>query len=96
VLSSYQAFLGTIMADQRSNVRPSSHNVGRLDAAIRWLTGAVALAHALMGSQGTVLSFGELVGALILTGTAMTRTCPIYSVLGLHTAPESSDEPPQA
>ncbi|HEX9579819.1 MAG TPA: DUF2892 domain-containing protein [Gemmatimonadales bacterium] len=69
------------------------NNVGRLDAAIRWTLAAVFFAVAIMFRDVTVVTFGSALVALVLAGTAATRSCPLYAVLGLRT--DHAEDGPQ-
>ena len=62
-----------------------TNNVGRLDAAIRWALAATFFAIAIVFHEVTVVTLGSALAAVVLAGTAATRICPFYGVLGLHT-----------
>ena len=63
------------------------HNVGILDGAIRWMLAAAALAASLALPGQSVLALLAAVVGLALIATALMRTCPIYSLLGISTCP---------
>lgn len=83
------------MAQQRSTHYPATGNVGRIDAAVRWVAGTVAVLSALLAPQSAALSFLELLVALLLIGTALTHTCPAYWLLGVRTKTPGEHERPQ-
>ena len=62
----------------------SSKNVGWRDAGIRGFVGGVLLlnAAALQDRPLAALALGFI--ALILIGTALFRTCPVYTLLGIN------------
>lgn len=67
-----------------------SQNVGNLDAALRGMLGLVMLGIAASLNSRPFLAIGAALIALVLFGTALTRACPLYAVLGINTAhPES-------
>jgi hypothetical protein len=59
-------------------------NVGWLDAAIRWVLAAALFAVAILVHGSLIVTFGCAFVAMVLAGTAATRTCPFYSMLHLH------------
>lgn len=67
-------------------------NIGATDRSVRLVVGA---ALALLGLAGfaSLVAVGPTVGTLavlagvILVGTALIRTCPIYRILGMDTCP---------
>jgi DUF2892 family protein len=63
-----------------------SQNVGNMDAALRGLLGLVVLGLAASLNDRPFLAIGAALIALVLFGTALTRVCPLYAVLGLNTA----------
>ncbi|HXV86817.1 MAG TPA: DUF2892 domain-containing protein [Gemmatimonadales bacterium] len=63
-------------------------NVGRIDAAVRWLLAAVLFGIAIVFQDLVVLTVVAALLAMVLAGTAATRTCPLYAVLGLRTQPK--------
>ena len=70
-------------------------NVGATDKSVRTIIGAVAgvLSLAILAGQlaaPTLASPVLGVVALIMLGTAATRSCPIYSVLGMNTCPRNA------
>lgn len=58
-------------------------NVGKLDAVARSVGGVALLAFAFLGTELLTVSFVSILGAIILLGTGITRSCPIYKVLGV-------------
>ena len=70
-------------------------NVGATDRSVRTVIGATtgALSLAILGGQLSVPTLASPVlgvVALIMLGTAATRTCPAYSVLGTSTCPRDA------
>ncbi|OLZ40580.1 hypothetical protein A6E15_06055 [Natrinema saccharevitans] len=67
------------------------HNVGATDRNVRAVGGAV-LAAVGVAILGGALEFGTAVGAValliggVLVGTALTRTCLLYRILGVDTS----------
>ena len=61
-------------------------NVGKTEQIIRGVAGPALLALGLTvlgATKGKVPGLLALVGGVILTETAVTRTCPLYSALGI-------------
>jgi hypothetical protein len=70
-------------------------NVGATDKSVRTLIGAIAgvISLAILAGQldAPALASPVLgVVALIMLGTAATRSCPVYSVLGMNTCPRNA------
>lgn len=65
-------------------------NVGKIDAGIRVVLGAGFLLLAATFSQRPLPAISLALVALILFGTALSRTCPLYSLLGIYTCPNDS------
>jgi hypothetical protein len=70
-------------------------NVGATDKSVRTLIGAIAgvLSLAILAGQlpAPALASPVLgVVALIMLGTAATRSCPVYAVLGMNTCPRNA------
>lgn len=70
-------------------------NVGTTDKSVRTLIGAIAgmVSLAILAGQldAPALASPVLgVVALIMLGTAATRSCPVYSVLGMNTCPRNA------
>jgi hypothetical protein len=70
-------------------------NVGATDKSVRTIVGAVAgvLSLAVLAGQlaaPTLASPVLGVVALIMLGTAATRSCPVYSALGMSTCPRNA------
>lgn len=61
-------------------------NVGPVDARIRGALAVITLVVAALLNHMPVLSLTLAVVALVLMGTALTKYCPIYRVLGIDTA----------
>lgn len=60
-------------------------NVGLVDAITRGLLGTVALVAAALLNRLPVASLLLAIVALVLFGTALTRTCPLYRLLRMST-----------
>jgi hypothetical protein len=67
-----------------------AHNVGRADAGIRAVIGTGLLGLAAAFNARPFVALGAAALALLLLGTALTRSCPLYLALGLSTS-----RPPQ-
>jgi len=65
-------------------------NVGRIDAWIRGTLSVVFLVLAAVFSALPVLSLVAALFALLFGATALTHSCPLYSVLGLDTRAHDS------
>lgn len=68
-------------------------NVGRTDAAIRWVLAAGLFAAALAFSGSPLLTLLAALAAVILAGTAVTRVCPLWSLLHVSTCRTSTRQP---
>jgi len=72
---------------------PTNRNVGNVDAAVRALFGTVLLAAAAIFNQRPFLALGAAFLAFVFLGTAVTRVCPLYVLVGMstreHQAPPS-------
>lgn len=64
---------------------PDKANVGPVDAAIRWVLAAVFFAAALIWNDIPLVALLAALVALAMAGTALTRICPLYRVLGVST-----------
>ena len=63
-------------------------NVGHTEQIIRAIAGPALLALGLTvlgATKGRLAGILALVGGAIVTETAITRTCPLYSALGIST-----------
>lgn len=56
-------------------------NVGTLDAVVRVVLGVALLMLAFLSTSTPAVSFVMILGAIILIGTGVTRSCPIYEAL---------------
>ncbi len=65
-----------------------TRNVGTIDRTLRLLAGLGVLG--LYGALESPYKYLTLVGLLLL-GTAITGTCPLYSVLGIDTSARRRD-----
>ncbi len=59
-------------------------NVGNLDRILRLVVGAALLLWFFMDQGTGFWHYAKLIG-LVAIGTALLRTCPLYTVLGLKT-----------
>jgi len=72
-------------------------NVGATDKSVRTLIGAIAgaLSLAILAGQLAAPALASpVLGviALIMLGTAATRSCPVYSVVGMNTCPRNAGQ----
>lgn len=65
-------------------------NVGSTDAVIRWALAAVFFALAVVFNQIPLVALISALVALVMAGTALTRSCPLYSLLGVNTSKAES------
>lgn len=61
------------------------HNVSTVDARIRFLLAAGLFILSVAFNDHPIPALGAALVALILAGTGLTRTCPIYRALGIST-----------
>jgi hypothetical protein len=61
------------------------NNVGRSDATFRSFLALLAVGAAIVFSANVVASLTFAVVAVLMIGTAMTRKCPAYTLLGFTT-----------
>ncbi len=59
-------------------------NIGKFDAFVRWLLAAGFAALSVLTRETALLSLTLAVFALVIAATALTRTCPIYMLLGVR------------
>ncbi len=52
--------------------------LGTFDAVVRVVLGVTLLPFAFLSTSTPAVSFVIILGSIILIGTAMTRSCPIY------------------
>lgn len=67
-----------------------TRNMGTLDRVIRLMVGVLILG--LYGALDPPLKYLTLIG-LIPVGTALTGTCPLYTLLGISTCPRRPGGP---
>lgn len=60
-------------------------NVGRVDAWVRGTLAAVLLVVAALFNGQLIVSLGSAVIALVLGGSALTHSCPLYTLFGIDT-----------
>lgn len=63
----------------------TNQNVGGADAAVRALLGILLLAAAAIFNQRPFLALGAGFLAIVFLGTALTRICPLYLLVGTST-----------
>ncbi len=68
-------------------------NVGAKDARVRWSLAAVFFAVAIAFNASPVITLVAALAALLMAGTALTRSCPVYRVLGIHPEPPKIPAP---
>lgn len=61
------------------------HNVGRMDAAIRMLIGCGLIAIAIGLNLGPFVELGMGALAVLVFGTGLVRSCPLYVLFGINT-----------
>lgn len=61
-------------------------NVGVLDARIRWVLATGCFAVAIVWNASPLVALLGALLALLLAGTALTHTCPLYRLLHVSTA----------
>ncbi|HEY7193792.1 MAG TPA: DUF2892 domain-containing protein [Gemmatimonadales bacterium] len=64
----------------------SSHNVGWRDATARGFIGGVLLLNAAALQDRPLLALGVGFIGLIFIGTALFRTCPLYTLLRINSS----------
>ena len=62
----------------------SSRNVGTRDAGVRAFIGGVLLLNAAMLQDRPLVALGVGFIGLIFIGTALFRTCPLYTLLRIN------------
>lgn len=70
----------------------TNRNVGNIDAAVRALLGLVLLAAAAIFNQRPFLALGAAFLAIVFLGTAVTRVCPLYVLVGMTTREREAPE----
>jgi hypothetical protein len=60
-------------------------NVGKLDRLIRATLGVVLLFVAFRGEISTLGTVIAGIAGVVMIGVAVTRVCPVYSLLGIKT-----------
>jgi Inner membrane protein YgaP-like, transmembrane domain len=59
-------------------------NVGATDARVRWGFAIALFVVAIVFNASPVITLPAALAALVLAGTALTHSCPLYRVLGIH------------
>lgn len=62
-------------------------NVGRTDAWIRGMLAIACLVMAAVFNRTLLVSLIAVLFAILCGGTALTHSCPMYTLLGLSTRP---------
>lgn len=62
-------------------------NVGKVDRIARFILAAVAIFLIVAGLVEGTLMWVAVAAAVILGGTAMMSSCPLYSLLGISSCP---------
>ncbi|GBD31809.1 MAG: hypothetical protein KatS3mg081_1559 [Gemmatimonadales bacterium] len=60
-------------------------NVGSADALVRWILAAAFFVAAIVWNHIPLVALLAALIALVMAGTALTRVCPIYRLLGVST-----------
>lgn len=60
-------------------------NVGGIDRILRFIVGIVLLLAPFVAGWGTFWTVVSVAVALVMLGTAASRTCPLYSMIGVST-----------
>lgn len=68
-------------------------NVGVLDARVRWVLAVACFAVAIAWNAIPVVALLSALLALLLAGTALTHTCPLYRLLNINTAHRNVSTP---
>jgi hypothetical protein len=74
---------------------PNKPNVGSADAVVRWILAALFFIAALVWNHIPAVALLSAVLALAMAGTALTRVCPVYRLLGLSTCKPDHNKGPQ-
>lgn len=62
-------------------------NVGKADGGIRLVVGVALFILAALLAPAPLVSLLAALAGVVLIGTALTRRCPLYALLGLDTCP---------
>jgi Inner membrane protein YgaP-like, transmembrane domain len=68
-------------------------NVGATDARVRWALAIVLFAIAIVFNASPVITLVAAMAALVMAGTALTRSCPLYRLLHIHAHPTKIPAP---
>ncbi len=71
---------------------PQRRNVGSADAVVRWILAALFYIAALVWNHIPWLALLSALLALVMAGTALTRVCPVYRLLGIRTCKPEQNE----
>ena len=69
-------------------------NVGKIDATARWLLAAAFFLFSLGINDRPAISLAFAALAVVMIGTALTRKCPFYTALRIHTGPREPGRAP--
>jgi hypothetical protein len=68
-------------------------NVGRTDAIVRLVLGAVLIAVTVAFNAHLLLSLLAALGAIIMIGSAIAGECPFYALIGCNTCSRPKSHP---
>jgi hypothetical protein len=68
-------------------------NVGARDAKVRWALAVVFFAVAIAFNASPAITLVAALAALLMASTALTRSCPLYRMLGIHAQPPKAPAP---
>jgi hypothetical protein len=68
-------------------------NVGALDARIRWVLALLCFAVAIVFNASPVVALVSALVALVLAGTALTHSCPMWRLLHVDTSRKNTPAP---
>ncbi len=71
-------------------------NVGRTDAIVRLVLGAVLIAVTIAFNAHLVVSLLAALGAIVMIGSAIAGECPFYTLIGCSTHPRTSPRSAEA
>lgn len=66
----------------------AAKNVGTIDAGVRIALAGVLFFLAAIYNSRPLPALACALGALILLGTALSRSCPLYRLLGIDSCPQ--------
>jgi hypothetical protein len=63
-------------------------NVGAREAKVRWALATLFFTVAIAFNAFPAITLVAALAALVMAGTALTRSCPLYRLLGIHATPK--------